>query len=159
MKTRILLFTFFIVTILGCAKTDLYEKVRSIPGQQWDSKFKPQFKFTISDTTAPHQLYVILRHSEKYNYNNIWLNLFIKGPGDKVATKVPYELQLATNEKGWLAAGMDDIYEHRILLTPTTDRFYFKKAGEYTFTIEQIMRENPLQNVMDVGLRIERKQP
>ena len=32
------------------------------------------------------------------------------------------------------------------------------KAGNYTFTIEQIMREDPLENVLNVGLRIEKKQ-
>jgi gliding motility-associated lipoprotein GldH len=66
--------------------------------------------------------------------------------------KAAFELQLATNEK-WLATGMDDIYEHRIKLT---DPQYFK-AGVYHFSIEQIMREDPLENVMNVGLRVEKK--
>ena len=57
-----------------------------------------------------------------------------------------------------MATGMDDIYEHRILLTPARQNFYFKKPGNYAFTVEQIMREDPLQNVLDVGLRIEKKQ-
>ena len=54
---------------------------------------------------------------------------------------------------------MDDIYEHRIPLTPVGMPFRFRKPGEYTFTIEQVMREDPLENVMNVGLRIEKKQP
>jgi hypothetical protein len=36
------------------------------------------------------------------------------------------EFQLATNEKGWLATGMDDIYEHRIKLAPDAGKL---KAG------------------------------
>jgi hypothetical protein len=48
---------------------------------------------------------------------------------------------------------MDDIYEHRIQLgAPQT-----LKAGTYIFTVEQIMREDPLEHVLDVGLRIEKK--
>jgi gliding motility-associated lipoprotein GldH len=66
-------------------------------------------------------------------------------------------LPLDTNEKGWLGIGMDDIYEHRIALTPPNQKFYFQKSGNYTFTVEHIMREDPLQNVMNVGLRIEKK--
>jgi gliding motility-associated lipoprotein GldH len=61
---------------------------------------------------------------------------------------------LATNEKGWLASGVDDVYEHRI---PLTDAPYLK-AGNYKFQVEQIMREDPLKNVMSVGLRLEKKQ-
>jgi gliding motility-associated lipoprotein GldH len=67
-----------------------------------------------------------------------------------------YDLTLATNEKGWLGSGMDDIYEHRIPLKATSWAI-FKKPGNYTFTLEQIMREDPLNNVLAVGLRIEKK--
>jgi hypothetical protein len=49
---------------------------------------------------------------------------------------------------------MDDIYEHRIPLAPEQNL----KAGTYTFTIEQIMREDPLKNVLNAGLRLEKKQ-
>lgn len=54
---------------------------------------------------------------------------------------------------------MDDIFEHRQLLTPrSADKaFYFKKPGDYTFTIEQIMREDPLEQVLNTGIRIEKK--
>jgi GldH lipoprotein len=48
---------------------------------------------------------------------------------------------------------MDDIYEHRIQLTEPQHW----KAGVYHFTVEQIMREDPLENVMNVGLRVEKK--
>ncbi len=49
---------------------------------------------------------------------------------------------------------MDDIYEHRIQLGSEQGL----KAGNYTFTIEQIMREDPLEQVLNVGLRVEKKQ-
>jgi len=144
--------------VAACAKIDLYEKVVNIPAQAWQSSFRPSFTFEISDTTAPYQLFLLLRHDNRYNYNNIWINLHRKSPDGKVST-VPYELQLATNERGWLAEGMDDLYSHRIPLTPpANDTFYFNRAGAYTFTVEQTMRQDPLQHVMNVGLRIEKKQ-
>lgn len=142
---------------LSCGTIDLYERVVAIPKHKWQSNFKPSFKFTIKDTTSPYQLFLILRHNERYNYNNLWVNLYTVVPGSKTATRSQYELPLATNDKGWLATAMDDIYEHRIALTPLNQKLYFRKAGEYTFTIEHIMREDPLENIMNVGLRIEKK--
>ncbi len=68
-----------------------------------------------------------------------------------------YELPLATNERGWLAQGMDDVYEHRIALTPASGNFYFRKPGTYTFQIEQLMREDPLMEAFNIGLRVEKK--
>lgn len=158
MKKQCFLFTFYVFLACSCTPIDLYERVAAIPGQAWQSNYKPSFTFDIKDTTADYRLFLILRHNNKYNYNNIWLNVYRKKPDGSVS-KIPYELQLATNERGWLAQGMDDLYEHRIPLTPpANDSFYFNRKGPYTFTIEQIMREDPLQNILNVGLRIERKQ-
>lgn len=128
-----------------------------MPGHQWKSNYKPQFTFSITDTAVPYRVYVIFRHSEKYNYNNVWLRLSTQLPNSTKATAAQYELPLATAEKGWLASGMDDLYEHRIALTPEADAFYFKKSGTYTFTIAHLMREEPLREVYNVGLRVEKK--
>lgn len=142
----------------SCTSIDLYEKSVTIPGHSWKNNYRPSFTFTIKDTTAAYQLYFIIRHTDKYNYNNIYINLYAKQPGRDSTQKVRYDLRLGSNEDGWLGSGMDDIYEHRILLTPAGQEFYFKKPGDYTFTIEQIMREDPLENVLNAGLRIEKKQ-
>jgi gliding motility-associated lipoprotein GldH len=142
----------------SCTHIDLYERIDNIPKQAWPSPYKPSFTFTIRDTTAPYQLFLILRHTAQYNYNNLWINVYRRKP-DGPVSKVQYELKLATNE-GWTATGMDDIYEHRIPLTPpANDSFYFNRSGDYTFTVEHIMREDPLKHIMNVGLRIEKKQP
>ena len=153
-------FLFLIPSVLylsSCARIDLYEKVVTIPGHSWQSSFKPSFTFTIKDTTAPYQLFLMLRHNEKYNYTNIYINLYVLAPGEDSVQKIQLSLPLATNE-GWMGTGMDDIYEHQIPLTPANQKLYFKRAGTYIYTIEQIMREDPLKNVLNVGLRIEKKQ-
>jgi gliding motility-associated lipoprotein GldH len=138
--------------LAGCTTVDLYEKNVNLHGFVWKSDFKPQFNFTIKDTTSNYVLFLVLRHDEKYNFNNIWINLYSQPPGDSMH-KAPFELTLATNEKGWLASGTDDVYEHRIALTNAQHL----RAGDYHFSIEQIMREDPLQHVMSVGLRLEKK--
>lgn len=140
-----------ILYLSSCTTVDLYEKNVAIPGHEWKSSFKPEIRFTITDTASLYQLMLVLRHNEKYNFNNIWINLYSQPPGDTLH-KAPYELQLATNEKGWLASGMDDIYEHRLKLT---DNIMLKR-GEYKFIVEHIMREDPLLNVMNVGIRLEK---
>lgn len=144
------------LTIASCNTIDLFEKVDSIPGQKWKSSFKPAFQFNITDTTAAYQVYIIIRHTDRYNFNNLWVNLYTLSPDNK-QTKAQYELPLANNNSGWLATAMDDIYEHRIALTPANQGIYFSKAGTYTFTLEHIMREDPLMHMLDVGLRIEKK--
>lgn len=141
----------------SCTHIDLYEKVVPVPKHQWQSSFKPAFSFNIKDTGVPYQLYFIVRHNNRYKYNNVWVKLAAKGPTDSAQT-FTLELPLA-NKEGWLGSGMDDVYEHRIGFVLDPRKFGFAKAGDYTFTVEQIMREDPLLNVMDVGLRLEKKTP
>lgn len=159
--------------ISSCARIDLYEKVVSIPNFQWQSSYKPQFTFRISDTTVPYQVFIVLRHNDQYNYNNIWVNLYTELPADSSRRdtthaavdssnsadsiqKVQYELPLANKER-WLGTAMGDVYEHRVLITPKP--VYFTRTGEYKYTIEHAMREDPLLNMLNVGLRIEKKSP
>ena len=138
---------------MSCNSIDIYEKSVPIPGHAWQNSFRPSFDFTIKDTTVLYQTYLVLRHNEKYNYSNIYINLYTKGPGQDSVIKMQRDLSLASNENWNTNTAMDDIYEHRIkLLDPQTF-----KAGNYQFTVEQIMRENPLQNVLDVGIRVEKQ--
>lgn len=151
MKKSFLLLVPCIFYLISCTTIDLYEKTVPLPDHEWKSSYKPEFNFIIKDSTSIYQAFFVIRHTEKYNYKNIWINLYSQPPGDTLH-KVPYELQLATNEKGWLATGMDDIYEHRIQLTNPIPL----KAGDYKFILENIMREDPLQHVLNVGIRVEK---
>ncbi len=146
----------FFLLALSCTSIDLYERTVSIPGHAWKSGFRPSFSFTIKDTASPYRLFLTLRHNDRYNYNNIYVNLYTQQPGSDSAQSVRFDLKL-TDENGWLGSGMDDIYEHLIPLVPSGRDFYFRKPGTYTFTVEQIMREDPLQHVLNVGLRLEKK--
>jgi gliding motility-associated lipoprotein GldH len=157
MKKTLLFLAPCALYLFSCTTIDLYEKTATIPGQSWKSSFKPSFDFTIKDTSSSYQLFITLRHRDRYNYNNIYINLTTRQPGGDSTQTERFDLKLGSDETGWLGSGMDDIYEHRIPLTPTGTAFYFKKPGEYNFTIEQIMREDPLEDVMNVGLRIEKK--
>jgi gliding motility-associated lipoprotein GldH len=143
-----------LVSILfSCTTIDIFEKSVSIPGHEWKSSYRPSFEFIITDTTTMYNVFLVLRNTEKYNFNNIFINLYVKGPGMDSTIKIQQDVLLATNEKGWLGTGMDDVYEHRSTLAARQPL----KAGTYTFTIEQIMREDPLKEVLNVGLRLEKE--
>lgn len=81
----------------------------------------------------------------------------VQSPADSVRQKFTLELPLANAEKGWLGSGMDDLFEHRIALTLDPNKVNFRKSGIYVFTMEQIMRDDPLGHVMNAGIRIEKK--
>lgn len=138
----------------ACQKVDVFEKNASMEDHRWQASVKPEFSFTISDTVSRYNIFVVLRHSDAYRYNNLWVNVYTTAPGDTTrSAPQALDLQLANNEKGWLGSGMDDIYEHRIRISQAPVSL---KAGTYRFRLEQIMRDDPLDHILNVGIRVER---
>ena len=137
----------------ACTQLDVFEKNSPIPKNEWSYNLKPTFDFTINDTTASYNLFIVLRHTDAYRYNNIWLNVGTQSPKDTVRYQ-KFDLQLGNDAQGWEGTGMDNIWELRKMITNGPVKF--NKAGTYHFSVAQIMRENPLPNVMSVGIRVEK---
>ena len=97
----------------------------------------------------------MIRHTDAYAYNNIWINILTTFPGDTSVQKQRFNIPLGNDAKGWLGSGMDDIFEHRYAITKNQP-IKFPKSGNYKFVIENIMRDDPLPDVMNVGIRIEK---
>jgi gliding motility-associated lipoprotein GldH len=135
--------------------TDVFQKTAFFSKQEWASADKKTFTFDISDTSSLYNVSVVLRHTDAYRYNNIWLNVTTQGPVQAAFTQ-QLDIKLGDNAKGWLGTGMDDIYEHRILITKQPIAL---KKGTYNFTLQQTMREDPLLYVMNAGILIEKVKP
>ena len=136
----------------ACNSIDVYEKTVPFNKHEWAGSNKPLFQFSITDTTSLYNIYTVVRHDDAYHFNNLWLNVTIAAPGDTAKTQ-QVQLLLGDNTKGWLGSAMDDIIEHRILLT--RNPIHLKK-GSYIFTLQQTMREDPLQYVLNAGIRVEK---
>ena len=141
------------VWLSACATIEVFEKNTTIPQRKWQYNFRPNFEFTITDTVSQYNLLIVLRHTDAYRYNNIWLDVGTQTATDSMRNQ-RFDLQLGTDAKGWEGAGMDDIWEVR--KSVTNGPFKFKKKGVYKFSIAQVMRENPLTEIISVGVRVEK---
>lgn len=153
MKRAFILIISLIVFLTACKHIDVFEKSTTIPHYKWDNKNNATGTFNISDTNSAYNIYIVLRHKDSYKYNNIWLNVGLKAPGDTMYFQ-KVNLTLAEDATGWEGTGMNDIWEVRKLINGQPRRFI--KNGEYTFSIGQIMRDNPLPGIMSVGLRVDK---
>ena len=144
---------FISLSLVGCFKSDVFESTTPFRGEKWSYDRSPSFSFDISDTSSLYNIFLIVRHTDAYKYNNIWLKVGVLQPGDSLRTS-KLDVTLGSDATGWEGTGMDDIYEYRKALTPRP--IPFKKAGKYTFTVSQIMRESPIEHILNVGIRVEK---
>lgn len=152
-KIQNLFFWGFLGLLLAsCENINLYERQVRIPSQEWYYNFSPEFTFDIEDTAARYNIYIVLRHTDMYNYNNVWLKVGMQPPGDTFQYK-KINFKLATS-RAWEGTGMDDIFEVRKIISAGPTQL--RKPGKYTFSVSQVMRENPLKHIMNVGLRVEK---
>lgn len=134
----------------ACRQVEVFEKNTPIPHYKWNHSFPATGSFSIQDTASSYNIYVVLRHTDAYQYNNIWLNIGLQSPGDTMYHQ-KVNLVLGHDGTGWEGSGMNDIWEVRKLIRGNTR---FIKKGVYQFNIFQVMRDNPLPHVMSAGLRV-----
>lgn len=141
------------MVLSACSSIDVYERNTAISKQQWFHSQKLSFSFVIPDTVSLYNIFIVVRHTDAYKYNNLWLKLDMQFPQDTLRSQ-KLDIGLGTDAEGWEGRGMDDIFEYRKIITPGP--IQLPKAGKYTFTLSQIMREDPLEHIMNVGVRVEK---
>ncbi len=109
----------------------------------------------IDDEKKAYNLYMNLRVTADYKYSNLFVLISQTGP-DKKSKVTRYELKLASKDGEWLGAGSGNLYSYQL---PFRTNYKFPAKGVYHFYIEQNMRDNPLREVSDVGLRAEKVAP
>ena len=137
----------------GCNNINVYEWNTPISKHSWNSNAKIKGSFNIEDTAAYYNLYIIIRHTDSYNYNNIWLNAGLQFPGDTMQYK-KINLSLGDDAHGWEGIGMGDVWEVKKRLNTAPAKF--NKIGSYQFELAHIMREDPLQQIISAGFSIEK---
>ncbi|MDB5285918.1 MAG: gliding motility lipoprotein GldH [Mucilaginibacter sp.] len=123
-----------------------------LPNHNWAYINRIKYNVKIDDETVPYNLYFNLRVTGSYRYSNIFVLFHQTSPGKKTAT-TRYEYKLANKDGEWLGSGSGNLYSYQM---PLRTQYKFPAKGVYHFEIEQNMRDNPLHEVGDVGLRVEK---
>ncbi|ATL46521.1 hypothetical protein COR50_04650 [Chitinophaga caeni] len=157
MKYCLAVATLVLLFLSACQpmQMDVYEKNIEIPQHDWTYDFKPSFELDLqaADTAFYYNIYVNIRHEDAYPFSNLWMTIMTTYPDSTAQEPVRVQLPLADINGKWLGSGIDDIYEHQVLIQ---EKAIFNQPGKYLFTFAQKMRQNPLPHVMNVGLRVEK---
>lgn len=152
---RIFIFFLFasaLFSLSSCDRNVVFEDNVKLPENRWEQKNAIQFTVDIQDTINPNDLYVNLRNAGGYQFSNIFLFFTTTTPSGKMERDT-IELTLADPSGKWLGDGMGDIWDNRQLFKKD---FRFPESGKYLFQLEQAMRIDPLPQIMDAGIRIEK---
>ena len=138
--------------VAGCTDPNaIIDQNTPIENHNWSYANKIRYAIKIDDASIPYNLYINLRVTGDYRYSNIFVLLRRNGPKLKALTR--FEISLADKDGEWYGEGSGNLYSYQV---PLITNFKFPAKGSYEFEIEQNMRDNPLHEVNDVGIRVEK---
>ena len=148
---------FFLLIIFGlasCNSNRIFEDNVDFKDRSWKVNVPAQFEFEILDTTKKYNLYIDIRNSLDYPYSRLFVNsLLYDSTGGELSKKLVTEFlfdQKTGEPQG--SSGIGDIYDHRFQLL---NNYRFRKGGKHKMKFEQFMRQDTLQGILAVGLRVE----
>ncbi len=140
-----------LLCFLGCGEVYIYEKFEPINNSEWFFDDAIPFEFEITDTVQRYNLYLLVRHTTKYPYQNFWVNINTIFP-DKTTQQQNVDLPMADKTGKWFGSGFNNIKTNEILIQPKAK---MPQLGKYRLSIQQAMRYEPVVTIIDIGLRIQ----
>jgi gliding motility-associated lipoprotein GldH len=159
--------TWFIILLAiilsSCDSKQVFDEYKTVPNQ-WQKDNKISFKINPPDSVKPYNLFVNIRNTNSYKFNNLFLIVEMVYPHGRTI-KDTLEYQMAKPNGELLGNGLTDIKENKLWYKGYDNPFVFKEKGEYNIIIMHAMRNNgdvngvdKLEGITDVGFRVETTQ-
>ena len=137
---RILLF-FLAVGFVSCQNENKKEVYHSFNNNTWNTDSIVSFGLDNIDTTSSHDLYLMVRHTTNFKFQNLFLFTNFENQQDTL------ELFLSEKSGRWLGKGFGEIKELKIRIKENVN---FKKNQDQRFSVEQAMRHEDLEKIINL---------
>ena len=137
---RILLF-FLVVGFVSCQNENKKEVYHSFNNNTWNTDSIVSFELDNIDTTSSHDLYLMVRHTTNFKFQNLFLFTHFENQQDTL------ELFLSEKSGRWLGKGFGEIKELKIKIKENVN---FKENQDQIFSVEQAMRYEDLEKIINL---------
>ncbi|HAV53391.1 gliding motility lipoprotein GldH [Aequorivita aquimaris] len=146
-----------VVMLVSCESNTVFSESQAMDGH-WGADEVVQFKLPQLDSLKKYNLFLNIRNTNEYRYNNLFLIVNMTFPHGKTVTDT-LEYRMAQPDGSWMGQGIGNIKENKLWYK---ENVQFFEDGIYTVDIAQAMRNNgdvegvtKLEGITDVGFSIE----
>lgn len=140
--------------MVGCSGNTVYEDYFEFNQTEWEHQKVVSFQVPITEP-GNYNIYAMVRHTNEYNYSNLWMMLYTQKP-DSSVTKQRFELTLAEPDGKWIGDGFGSNIDQVVKLR---SNYPIDQVGNYIFSIQHDMRLTVVPSVKSVGLKLEKSEP
>jgi len=145
------------VLFFSCDSNTVVSESKSLSGI-WNKNETIEFTMPQLDSLKKYNLFVNLRNTNDYRFNNIFLIISMEFPHGKTITDT-LEYKMAYPDGTWLGAGIGNIKENKLWYKENVS---FLEKGDYKIRINHAVRNNgtiegvtELEGITDVGYSVE----
>lgn len=143
---------FSVFLLFSCTEERYFENNHDFKDRIWNLKETAEFQFGIDSIAIPYQIKLNVRNTMDYSFRNLYIKYQLLDSSTILEDKLlNIDLFEAKSGKPY-GERQSDIYSHQLILQ---DSVHFPASGEYTIDLRQYMRENDLEGMVSVGIRIE----
>ena len=145
------------VLFFSCDSNTVVTESKSL-SEIWNKNETIEFSIPQLDSLKKYDLFVNLRNTNDYRFNNIFLIVSMEFPHGKTITDT-LEYKMANPDGAWLGTGIGNIKENKLWYKENVS---FLEKGDYKIRINHAVRNNGnvegvtnLEGITDVGYSVE----
>jgi gliding motility-associated lipoprotein GldH len=138
------------IFLISCGNKYVFDETKSVNGDFWQYKDSLTYTVNIVDTAARYDIIATITHDEAYANENLYVKIGTKFPDGKAQQDL-ISLELADKTGQWYGKGSSTV----VLDIPLQQRAHLNQKGKYTFSFKQYTRNDSLQGIKSVGLKLQ----
>jgi gliding motility-associated lipoprotein GldH len=144
-----------LLTLVACDPIRVYETNQDFDGAMWRAADTAVFKFAIPDTSLSYNVILNFRNSIDFETSRFFLGYSLSDSANSFTRKRLLEYNLFERKSGkpFGDSGLGNIYSHQFLLE---QNIVFPSSGFYQVKLNQMMRVDTLEEILSVGIRVEK---
>lgn len=146
-----------LLILISCDSKTVFNKTESLDGY-WGETEIVEFGMPELDSLKRYNLFVNIRNSNDYKFNNLFLIVSMNFPHGKTVVDT-LEYRMANADGSWMGTGIGNIKDNKLWYKESVR---FMEDGVYTISLSHAMRENgkvegvnKLEGIVDVGVSLE----
>lgn len=141
--------------LISCDSNRVYEVNTDFAETKWLATDTLLFPFSIADTATRYHVILNVRNSIDFETARLFIDYELVDSTSAPIRRRLIEHALFDKKSGepFGESGLGDIYEHHILVEPN---LAFPYKGKYLIKLNHMMRVDALQEVLSVGIKVER---
>lgn len=128
-----------------------FSKYEAVNEAGWQATDTLVYKINIEDINATYNVNIGVRHNKDYEFSNIWFKV-LGNIAEDTQNGDRFEVQLFDKFGKPYGKSTGSLCTQ---IVPLKKNYKFSKKGIHTIKIIQLMRQDPLLGVKDVGILLE----